>query len=73
MGEGRWAVLIDENLRSTNLSNANLADADLRNANLSQASLYRADMTYEEVWRTNLKGCRIDPAVLHRILGCDMH
>ena len=55
--QGKRAVLINRDLSKLDLRGANLKDADL---------------TQAEIWRTNLKGCRVDPEILHRMFGCTL-
>ena len=43
---------------------------DLRNADLREADLTGADLNGADLWRCNMKGCIIEPEVLHEALNC---
>jgi uncharacterized protein YjbI with pentapeptide repeats len=76
----RGADLSGANMEGVDLSGADLADADLSQANLSKADLSDSDMRGAnlsgtvfdgaDLWRANLRDSKIEPELLHRIMGC---
>jgi len=59
--------MLNASLKAALLSFVDLSEADLRGADLTDA-----DFTGAEIWRTNLKGCKVKPGILHKMLSCQL-